>query len=56
MSSGGTKYVTLPAGHDATPVGSVAPAGFGDSAPPAAPAAAAPAEAPPAPAEAPAAE
>jgi hypothetical protein len=25
LSSGGDKYVTLPAGHDATPVGSVAP-------------------------------
>ena len=34
MSSGGTKYVTLPAGHDATPVGAVAPPGFGDAVPP----------------------
>ena len=53
MSSGGTKYVTLPAGHDATPVGRVAPAEAGDSTPVAAPSAAPPAEAP---AEAPAAE
>ena len=37
MSSGGTKYVTLPAGHDATPVGSVAPPGFGEAGPPPAP-------------------
>ena len=57
MSSGGTKYVTLPAGHDATPVGRVAPAEAGDSAPVADPSAAPPAEAPAAPpAEAPAAE
>ena len=33
MSSGGTKYVTLPAGHDATPVGLVAPPGFGEAGP-----------------------
>ena len=34
MSSGGTKYVTLPMGHDTTPVGSVAPPGFGAAASP----------------------
>jgi len=27
LSSGGDKYVTLPAGHDLTPVGAVAPLG-----------------------------
>ena len=31
LASGGAKYNTLPAGHDATPVGAVAPAAGGET-------------------------